>query len=108
MIHAIRNDFTATFLPKFPRQIFSFLGIDIMPTRSFMDWMKLFRGSIVGKYYPSALKGVTIRADNVPPTLFRGTLRGLRVFSYKTTRTLSRGRSLVVNKKWICGKQSDD
>jgi len=39
-----------------------------------------------------------------PPSspAFSGTLRGLRVFSYKTTRALSRGRSLVVGKKWIC------
>jgi len=48
MIHAVRNDFNATFLPKFPRRgeilSVSFHGIDIMPTRSFTDWMKSFGG----------------------------------------------------------------
>lgn len=59
MIHAIRNDFNATFLPKFPRAevkflaFLSFLGIDIKPSRSFTDWMKLFRrreGEREGEY----------------------------------------------------------
>jgi len=48
MIHAVRNDFNATFLPKFPRQgkilSVSFHRIDITSARSFTDWTKNFGG----------------------------------------------------------------
>lgn len=103
MMHAVRNNFNARhFHAKFPRQgeilNVSFLGIDIMPTRSIADWMKSFGGVYRKEILPRRIKGCDDPGVmSYPP--FGGTSRGLRVFSYKTTRALSRGRSLVVNKK---------
>jgi len=70
-----------------------------------------FRRSIVGKYCLSALKGETMAGEkghNVPLPRLEALGGAYGVFSNKTTRALSRGWSLVVNKKWICGERSDD
>jgi len=48
------------------------------------------------------------KGHNVPLPRLEALGGAYGVFSNKTTRALSRGWSLVVNKKWICGERSDD